>query len=652
MKLPLLLTGLLGASFAAGCTFSTEVFVIAAPDVVAPTDTAAADVAAPDVAAPDVAAPDVVAEDAATLDAQVEDAPAADAQVEDAPAADAPVDAKTPGDSAQPDVPQTVFCATSRPCPSGYVCDDGVCESQCPTGQTACAGFCRATATDSAHCGACDQACVPGQDCQAGACVTVCVAPAVNCNGVCTDLSSSNTHCGRCGAACAGGTSCVSGACACPSGQTTCGSACTNVSSDVANCGRCGNACAAGQLCANGACVVSCTAGLTNCSGVCRNLQTDPASCGRCGGVCTAPTGGSAACVAGACVLSCPTGRTNCNGVCVDLATSSSNCGRCGTTCDNRLTSCSSGLCCLRFTTNCGGSCVNTSTDNNHCGGCGRACATNATCRSGACELNFRVASLTAASYRVIDHLSVTGDDRGGIAASASYVYYSGDVATGRALSLDLSGLAAAATPPLDGLFSNLRDGRIYTLSTDGTTPFRSTVFSAPFPAFTHILELNATTLAVVTRTALSTSIPRTTAYGWGVFAGYDRVVIYNGARALNITLPTGAVSDLGAVPLTMPYNCENWAFWGVAEFYSNAIWLMYRQVAAAGATSTTLVRTRVPDGLTQTVATFSNLSDLCSFTVVPGRSRWYFHHEYAGQFPGPVNETLGYAGATFAFTR
>jgi hypothetical protein len=176
---------------------------------------------------------------------------------------------------------------------------------------------------------------------------------------------------------------------------------------------------------------------------------------------------------------------------------------------------------------------------------------------------------------------------------------------------------------------------------------------------FTHLLELNAVTLAPTgVRVTLSQPIAfDRAAYYFGIFAGYDRVVLYVGGRAFNVALPggvpaAGTVTDLGAVALQSPQLCENWAYWGVAEFFGNAIWLSYRTNGALGANA--IVRTRVPDGFSQVIGNFTNLSDLCSFTVVPARGRWYFHHEYASQFlPAGTgaSEIIGYADASFGFT-
>ena len=50
--------------------------------------------------------------------------------------------------------------------------------------------------------------------------------------------------------------------------------------------------------------------------------------------------------------------------------------------------------------------------------------------------------------------------------------------------------------------------------------------------------------------------------------------------------------------------------YWGVAEFYSGSIWLVYVR------DNQTIVRTRVPDGVTETVAEFSYLGDMPTITV------------------------------------
>ncbi|MCP4655721.1 MAG: DUF11 domain-containing protein, partial [bacterium] len=137
----------------------------------------------------------------------------------------------------------------------------------------------------------------------------------------------------------------------------------------------------------------------------------------------------------------------------------------------------------------------------------------------------------------------------------------------------------------------------------------------------------------------LSTLIPAT--YPTGIFAGYDRVVLHTNDTVYDIALPSGVVTNLGSMPAPSFQACESWAWWGVAEYFGGSVYLVYR-----ASTGPIIVRTRVPDGLTTTVAAFFDLSDMCSFTVSPVTGRWYFHHEWYSQFGG-YEETLGFCNAT-----
>ncbi len=629
------------------------------PPDVGPGDTGPADTGAPDAnpldaGPPDAGSPDADPPDAGPIDAGSPDADPPDAGPADADPPDAGPADTGPADTG-PDVPAPIFCATSRPCPAGLVCDDGICESACPTTHLNCGGFCRAVQSNLNHCGSCGTMCSPGQDCRMGACTTVCTSPTVNCGNVCRDLQADNNHCGACNRTCTGGTTCTMGACQCPSGQSACGGVCTNVQSDTAHCGNCNNRCAAGQLCSNGTCTTVCGAGQTNCSGTCRNLTSDIVACGSCTNACRAPTGGSVSCTNSTCVQTCPSGRINCNGACVDRLTDNAHCGSCGTTC-NILSACTSGLCCIRGQDNCSGTCRNLTSDPAHCGACGRACSTGQVCRASNCEWPFRITALSSSGCATVQHVTTTGDDRGGIAANVSYVLYSGDSHTGRfnALDLQLPGMVSPASMPLDGLVSDLRSGLFYSFST-GTAPFNRNGVSG-VQTFTRLLGINpANGTLTGSNITLSRSIPVDfgTAYGRvGIFAGYDRILFYDGARAFNISLPSGTVTDLGTVMLTNPMRCETWAFWGVAEYFGNTFYVTYAQ-ADTGFPVQRIVRTSVPGGANSTVFSFASpsfASDLCSFTFVPARNRWYFHWEGTSQF-GTGDEGLGFCAGSHSIS-
>jgi hypothetical protein len=666
---------------AMGCSFPTEEFSLGPADTGVPVDTGvtpddlgdtgpvdtgalvdtgSADTGVPSDTGPvDTGAPaDTGAEDTGPVASDAPDSGTSEDAALDATADTGAGDASSDGgaEDTGPDVPAPIFCATSRPCPSGLVCDDGVCEPMCPTGQLACSGFCRAVQTDTAHCGACGTMCAAGQECRMGMCSTVCAAPTTNCSNVCRDLQGDNNHCGACGRACTGGTSCSMGSCQCPSGQSACSGVCTNVQSDTANCGGCGRRCTAGQLCSNGACTTVCAAGQTNCSGTCRDLTSDVSACGSCTNACRAPTGGIVSCAGSTCVQSCPRGRANCSGACVDTQSDNANCGACGRAC-TLLAACSDGLCCARGNTNCSGTCRNLQTDTANCGACGRVCASSQVCRAGNCEYPFHVTTLTASSCVAVQHGVTTGDDRGGIAANASYVLYTGDTATGRFNAADLAAPAAITSGGnlLDGLASDLGSGVFYSLST-GTAPFNRNSATG-VQSFSRLLGINPLTGALTgTSIALSRaiSVDLNATYGRvGIFSGYGRMIFYDGARAYNISLPGGAVTDLGAVALPNHARCENWAFWGVAEYFSNTFHVVYAQTETAGFPTARVVRTAIPTGTTSTVFTFASPSfgsDLCSLTVVPTRSRWYFHWEGTSQF-GSGDEGLGTCSAGTTLT-
>ncbi|HUJ28278.1 MAG TPA: hypothetical protein VLW85_19785 [Myxococcales bacterium] len=212
----------------------------------------------------------------------------------------------------------------------------------------------------------------------------------------CVNLSTDNNNCGACNdvsnsRSCTGGKVCLDGACvvsSCATGLTNCGGACVDTHNDPANCGVCGTSCSAagsaGPVCANGSCATLCPAGETNCGGKCVDTSSDPAHCHADPVTCT---GGSVCapgetCASGGCTPTCPAGSILCSNKCVDPLHDNNNCGSCANPCGPGLV-CSAGTCagtCGPGLQTCNpgtGSayCAAFSSDVSNCNGCGKACS-------------------------------------------------------------------------------------------------------------------------------------------------------------------------------------------------------------------------------------------------------------------------------------
>ena len=249
---------------------------------------------------------------------------------------------------------------------------------------------------------------------------------------------------------------------------------------------------------------------------------------------------------------------------------------------------------------------------------------------------DFQIGTLLTSNSRVVDHDSITGDDRGGIAVSSNKVLYSGDYSSARFALSDLSGGAALGVI-YDAMVSDIQSGTIYSLG-NGSTP----IGTAGGTVTTLLQHDGNSGLLNGSSITLSSSIYVPANSGnVGIFAGYGKVVLHTGSHVYAINLPSGLVSDLGAMSSPSHTYSESWAYWGVAESWAGQTYLVYVRDYQ------TIVRTRVPDGVTTTVNSFSNLSDMASFTVSPLVGRWYFHYEGSSQFGG-TSETIGYADATF----
>lgn len=278
-------------------------------------------------------------------------------------------------------------------------------------------------------------------------------------------------------------------------------------------------------------------------------------------------------------------------------------------------------------------------------------------------DLVFRLLTVQTNAAVVVDHNALTGDDRGGIAVSATSVFVTGDGTTASNFDpvtarfpIDTLSGGSSIGRGFDALTSNLRTETVYSLG-NGAVPIQYIDSSLNPTTANSLIELDPTTGQPTGQILnLSSGIPLSgNSSSCGVFAGYDRVVIYNGSnqRAYNIALPSGTVTDLGSVGSISRQSSESWAFWGIAEYFAGAIHLVLVQNATVdGVSGSTVARVRLPDrATTYLLGPFGSgspgLADMASITFSTSRSRWFFRHENTSVFR-TSGEVVGSAKGSF----
>lgn len=273
-------------------------------------------------------------------------------------------------------------------------------------------------------------------------------------------------------------------------------------------------------------------------------------------------------------------------------------------------------------------------------------------------QQTFQITSLTMSDSELVEHASVTGDDRGGIALSPTNLFYTGDDSTGSFATANLLNVFATGFR-YDAIVSNIRTKQVYALGTAwGLVQNGGDLVS-------RLVPLDPVTGSQMPGD-IQLSAPISITSGWsaaGIFSGWNRIVLLDGAtlHGYNIDLPSGIVTPLGFINLPVDQGssndrcgCESWATWGVAEYSNGTINLVY--AASPYFTKPVTVqpgsirRYAVESGAISKVADFpAGIADMCSFTVDPVTDRWYFHYEgYAGTFDFGVDETTGSASASF----
>ena len=252
---------------------------------------------------------------------------------------------------------------------------------------------------------------------------------------------------------------------------------------------------------------------------------------------------------------------------------------------------------------------------------------------------NYELMSLDTSNFQVVDHEALNGDDRGGIAVNANYVYMVGDDATAR---YDLNLQNGIDLPKRDGIFTDLAQLKLYTfyntqgLSTpndniqDGFTMNSLRVLNDDLTLGTEIIELSEPITIGVEDQAV-------------ILAGYNEVIVgtaYGSHDFYHISILNGLVTPMGQHQLNV-YGSENWADWGMAGFDGTDRHAYFRDE------DDSIVDFNFTTGNSTAILAITDFSDMASFVVHPANNRFYGHFEGSTSTFGGDDESLIYFDAT-----
>ena len=251
---------------------------------------------------------------------------------------------------------------------------------------------------------------------------------------------------------------------------------------------------------------------------------------------------------------------------------------------------------------------------------------------------HYELTSLDTSNFQVVDHAALNGDDRGGIAVNANYVYVVGDDATAR---YDLNLQNGIDLPKRDGIFTDLAQLKLYTfyntqgLSTpndnmqDGFTMNSLRSLNEDLTLGSEIIELSEPITIGVEDQAV-------------ILAGYNEVIVgtaYGSYDFYHISILNGLVTPMGQHQLNV-YGSENWADWGMSGFDGTDRHAYFRDE------DDSIVDFNFTTGNSTAILAITDFSDMSSFIVHPANNRFYGHFEGNTSTFGGDEESLIYFDA------
>ena len=259
---------------------------------------------------------------------------------------------------------------------------------------------------------------------------------------------------------------------------------------------------------------------------------------------------------------------------------------------------------------------------------------------------SYELNSLDTSNFQIFDHDNLTGDDRGGIAVTANYVYIVGDDATGR---YDLNLQNGTDLIKRDGIITDLSTLKIYTLY-NTVAPFTPNYDNLNGFTMNALRALNEDLSYGTEIIMLSQPITVGVDDQAVLLAGYNELIVgtaYGNHDFYHISILNGLVTPMGQHELNV-YGSENWADWGMSGFDGTDRHAYFRDE------DDSIVDYNFTTNTLTSIFSITDLSDLSSFIVHPSNNRFYGHYEGGTTTFGGDNETLIYfqaAGTSMQLT-
>ena len=248
---------------------------------------------------------------------------------------------------------------------------------------------------------------------------------------------------------------------------------------------------------------------------------------------------------------------------------------------------------------------------------------------------DYELTSLDTSNFQTADHEGITGDDRGGIAVTANYVYIVGDDATGR---YDLNLQNGTDFIKRDGIFTDLSTLKLYTLY-NTVAPFTPNDDNLNGFTMNALRTLNEDLSYGTEIIMLSQPITVGVMDQGVILAGYNELIVgtaYGNYDFYHISILNGLVTPMGQHNVNV-YGSENWADWGMAGFDGTDRHGYFRD------DNDSIVDFNFTTNTSTAIFDITDFSDMASLIVHPTNNRFYAHYEGGTSTFGGDDETLIY---------